>query len=328
MTMRRPIQSGLALSASCWIVVAGSGAMAQDAFPTGPIRIVVNSAAGASTDLAARQYAERMSDCLGQPVVVENRVGGGGLIGIHHVMSEPADGHTLLVSAGTINIQQAMRPNVGYDVGEDLTPVGLLMRSPVVLVTGADQPYQTFEDMVSYAEENPGELSFATAGLGTTTHIGPEMFMVQRGLDVEMVPYQGSSAAMPDTIEGRVGGQFTTITTVTPHVEAGTMRLLGITSEERDPAYPDLPTFAEHGVPDYSYYIWYGLFAPSGTPDEVVDALSDCMLETQNDESFQEWVQSNGAQLVPMSANEFSEFVANDLQSMQDFGEATGLTLD
>lgn len=325
--MKKLTKNGLVLSAAL-VAATGSGAVAQETFPNGPLRIIVNSAAGASTDLSARQYAELMSQFLGQPVVVENRVGGGGLIGIQNVMDQPADGHTLLVSAGTINIQQAMRPNIGYDMGDDLIPIGMLMRSPVVMVTGADQPYESFGDVVTYAEEHPGELSFATAGLGTTTHIGPEIFMVQRGLDVEMVPYQGSSAAFPDTIEGRVDGQFSTVTSVTPFVDAGSMRILGITSDERDPALPDVPTFAEFGVPEYSYYIWYGLFAPAGTPDEVVEALSDAMLEAQNDESFKEWVRTNGAELVPLDATEFADFVAKDLVVMRDFVETTGLTLE
>ncbi|AJE46728.1 Bug family tripartite tricarboxylate transporter substrate binding protein [Celeribacter indicus] len=325
--MRKLIQNGLVLSAALF-AAAGSGASAQDAFPNGPVRIIVNSAAGASTDLSARQYADLMSETLGQPVVVENRVGGGGLIGIQYVMDQPADGQTLLVSAGTINIQQALRPSVGYSMGEDLIPVGLLMRSPIVLVTGSNTPYESMEDIVSHAEENPGELSFGTAGLGTTTHIGPEMFMVERGLEVEMVPYQGSSAGFPDTIEGRVDGQFSTVTSVTPHVEAGAMRMLAITSEERDPSLPDIPTFAEFGVPDYSYYIWYGMFAPADTPDKVIKALSDAMLEAQNDEGFKEWVGTNGAELVPMNADEFAEFVANDLAMMNAFVEKTGLTLE
>lgn len=326
--MRIQLQCGLAASVTVLIGAFSGASLAQDTFPTEPIHLVVNSAAGASVDVSARQYAEIMSGSLGQPVVVENRVGGGGTVGIQHVIGQPADGHTLLVSAGTVAIQQALKENPGFNITEDFVPVGLLISQPTVLVTSTSKPYQTFAEMVAYAEENPGALSFATAGFGTTTHIGPEMYMVRRGLEVEMVPYQGSSAAIPDTLEGRVDGQFSTISTVASHVEADAMRMLAISSSERNPLYPDVPTFAEHGVPDYSYSIWVGAFVPAGTPDHIVESLSSAMLAAHEDEGFREWAGSIGAEVIPMSPAEFSDFVVEDLASLTDFAERTGLTLE
>jgi tripartite-type tricarboxylate transporter receptor subunit TctC len=243
--------------------LAGSGAAAAaDPFPTKPVRIMVNTVPGGLTDVVTRLVAERMSEKLGQQVIVENRAGADGLVGIRAVKAAPGDGYTLLGAAWTIAIQPSVKQDPGYDLLQDFAPFGPLVRSALVVVVGPGQPDKTLGEFVARAKANPNKLSYASAGVGTTTHVGAALFLQQSGLNLLHVPYKGNAAAMPDVMSGRVDMIFEAFGSGASKLKAGTLRGLAVTSTRRLPALPQLPTVAEQGFPNFSYYLWLGLFAP------------------------------------------------------------------
>jgi tripartite-type tricarboxylate transporter receptor subunit TctC len=260
------------------IALAGAGsAGAADSFPTRPVRIVVNTAPGGLVDVTTRLVAEKMREKLGQPVIVENRAGGDGLVGLRSVKAAPPDGYTLLSTAGTIAIQPAVKQDAGYDLVKDFTGVGPMVRSALLMVVGSGQPDKTLADFITRATAYPKAVSYASAGVGTTTHIGAAMFLQQSGLNLMHVPYKGNAAAMPDVMTGRVDMIFEAYGSGASKVKEGTLRALGVTSTTRLPALPEVPTIAEQGVTNFSYYLWIGVVAPAGTPKDVVQRLSDAL---------------------------------------------------
>ena len=252
-------------------------AVAVDAFPVRPVKVIVNTAPGGLTDVTTRLIAQQMSETLKQPFVVENQGGGGGLIGIRAVKGAPADGYTLLASAGTIALQMAMRQDVGYDLVKDFSGIGLMGRSPFLLVVAPTQPDKTLEDFIARAKANPGKLSYASAGVGTVPHLSAELYLKQMGVNLMHVPYKGNGAAMADVMAGRVDMIFEAYGSSSGKIKGGQLRALGVTSSSRISALPEVPTLAERGAANYSYYTWLSLVAPAGTPKDVVKTLADAL---------------------------------------------------
>jgi tripartite-type tricarboxylate transporter receptor subunit TctC len=215
-----------------------TSALAADSFPSKPIRIVVNSSPGGLTDVATRLVGQKMAEKLGQPVIVENRAGADGLLGIRYVKTMPADGYTLLATAGTIAIQPAVRKDPGYDPVKDFTAIGPIVRSPLLMVVGTNEPDKTLADFMARAKANPEKLSYASAGEGTTTHIGAATFLQKAGLNLLHVPYKGNGAAMADVIGGRVTMIFEAYGSGAAKVRAGQLKALGVTSTKRLAAFP------------------------------------------------------------------------------------------
>jgi tripartite-type tricarboxylate transporter receptor subunit TctC len=298
---------------------------ASDSFPTKPVRVIVNTAPGGLTDLTTRLVAQKMGEQLGQAVVVENRAGGDGLLGIRAVKDAPADGYTLLASAGTIAIQPAVKKEPGYDLAQDFTGIGPMIRFPLLMVVGSKQPDKTLEEFIARAKANPRDMSYASAGVGTTTHVGAAMFLQRTGLSLLHVPYKGNGAAMTDVMAGRVSMVFEAYGSSASKVKDGTLRALGVTSTARLPSLPDVPTIAEQGIPDFSYYLYLGLLSPAGTPKEVVQRLSNALQSALSSTELKERFRNEGSEAMIMSSGEFDEFLKQDVARMSKLAAELGL---
>jgi tripartite-type tricarboxylate transporter receptor subunit TctC len=250
-------------------------ATAQAPWPTKPITYVVPFAPGGNTDTLARLIAQKLSTALGQPVIIENKPGAGGNIGSDFVAKAKPDGYTIL--GGTISshaINASVYPKLPYDVIKSFEPVILLGTSPLVLVTGAATPYKSLQDVIKAAKEKPGDLSFASAGSGTSPHLAGELLKLIAQVKMEHISYKGSGPAVTDVVAGHVPLMFDTTLVVGSHVKAGKLRPLAVTSAKRVSSMPDVPTAAESGVPGFEVATWQAVFAPAGTPRSIIDRLN------------------------------------------------------
>lgn len=274
------IQSSTALIAgTTWL---GSTHAQQAVFPSKPIRLIIPSAAGGVSDVVARAYGEQMAKMLNQPVLIDNMPGAGTLLAVRHVLKSPPDGHTLIVSANTIVTLPYVDPKAGYSPS-DFAGVADLSRMPMALVVGANSLYKTLAQLVDAAKKNPDALTFASVGVGTTSHLPVELFMQEAKMKMTMVPYKGIPLAIPDIIGERVTLMMGTAPSVGELIKAGKMRALAVTSETRSKDFPNVPTFKELGYPDANYELFISLLAPARTPDNVVKALADAVAVAKKD---------------------------------------------
>lgn len=246
---------------------------AQD-YPGKPLRMVVPWPAGGLVDVAARQVATRLQAALGQPVVVDNRVGAGGVIGADLVAKAPADGYTVLLTTSGLTINAALRTRMPFDAVKDLEPVAAVAYAPSVLVVQAGSNLRTVQELVAFAKSRPGSLSYASAGVGSPAHLSAELFKSQLGLFAVHIPYTGAPAAMNDQIAGRVDFHFANSAVALPQIKAGKVRALAVTSAKRLPGLPEVPTLAESAAPNFEADQWVGLLVPRGTPPAVVERLA------------------------------------------------------
>jgi tripartite-type tricarboxylate transporter receptor subunit TctC len=270
---RRHLNAALLVLAS--IGLAGPS-LAQDKWPSKPIRIVVPFAAGGTSDVLARILGERLQAALKQTVLVDNKAGAGGVIGADSVAKSAPDGYTLLL--GTVAshaINPALNPKMPYDAGRDFAPVILLGSIANVMLVGAQQPYKTPADVVAEAKAKPGTLSFASAGQGSSQHMSGETFRLLTGADIQHVPYKGSAPAIQDVIGGQIPMSFETALVALPHIQAGKVRALAVTTAKRTKVLPDTPTMQEAGVAGFDVASWQALYAPAGTPPAIVHRLNE-----------------------------------------------------
>jgi tripartite-type tricarboxylate transporter receptor subunit TctC len=251
------------------------GAQAQDRYPSKPLRIVVPFAPGGSTDIFARLIGERLSVSLGQPVVIDNRAGAGGNIGAEAVARAAPDGYTLLMATtGVMAINNALYKSMTYDAAKDFEPAVYIASISNVVIVPLDFPVKSVAELIALARKEPGKLSFASSGAGSSTHMSAELFKSMTGTDILHVPYKGSGQALPDLMAGRVSMMFENAPGAVPHIKAGKLRALAVTGLKRAAALPELPTVAESGVPGYESLSWSGLAAPAGTPAEAVQRIN------------------------------------------------------
>ncbi|MDW3682801.1 tripartite tricarboxylate transporter substrate binding protein [Cupriavidus sp. CV2] len=309
--MKRPTLKALALFGIALGI--SSASLAADPFPTRPIRIVVNTAPGGLLDFTIRLVAKEMGANLKQSVIIENRAGGDGLIGINVAKSAPADGYTLLGSAGTMAFQQVIREDPGYDLTRDFTGVGFVGRSPFLVVVSPEQPDKTLKDFVARAKSHPNALSYGSAGVGTAPHFAAALFNQKAGLQLLHVPYKGNGPAMPDVMSGRVNMIFDAYSSSRGYLTAGKLKALAVSSTARISALPNVPTLAEEGVSGYSYYTWMGLVAPAGTPKEVVQRLSEALKSALSNKALAERLNGEGIETPYMATAEFNEFLAKEV---------------
>jgi tripartite-type tricarboxylate transporter receptor subunit TctC len=249
-----------------------AGAQAQ-AYPTKPIRIVVTFTPGGAPDIIARLLGERFTAAWGQPVVIDNKPGSGGNIGSDFVAKSAPDGYTLVVgTVGTHSINGALYSKMPYDMVRDFSPVSLVATTPNLLVVNNDVPAKTVQELIDLGKRE-GKMSFASSGSGTSIHVSGELFKSMTGIDMTHIPYKGRASALPDLLGGRVTMMFDNMPSSLPLVREGKLRALGVTSLNRSPAAPDIPTIAESGLPGFEAVSWFAVFAPVGTPKPVVDKL-------------------------------------------------------
>lgn len=286
--------AGLALST---LACTAPQAMVQG-FPTKPIRLVVPFPAGGGTDTVARALGEGLAKELGQPIVVDNKAGAGTVIGNDTVAKSPPDGHTLLLNTSAFSIVPSLFPKLPYASDKDFAPVVLLGRAPNVAVVRAESPLKSAADFLAQARARPGKLSYGSAGNGTSTHLAAELLKTTAKIYVTHVPYKGASPVVTDLLGGQIDLAFATLPSVMPFITNGKLRVLAVTGAARSPLLPDTPTFAESGVPGYQADVWYGVFAPAGTPGAVVNQLHGAFKRAAESEGFRKRATSEGMQLT------------------------------
>ncbi len=286
----------------------------EPAYPERPISMVVTFAAGGSSDVLARAVANSMSRGLGKQVAVDNRPGAGGHIGAEAVAHAAPDGYTILFGTnGTLGIGPAIYQNLRYDPLHDLAPVGILHKLPLLLIVNPSVPAKNLKELIDYARSNPGALSFASAGVGSVSHLAGERLKQQAKIDILHVPYKGGGAAVPDLISGRVSMMLETIPNALPLARSGQMRAIGVTTKERSASAPDIPTLAESGLSDFDVSAWTGLFAPAGTPRPIIDRLNAETQKLTGDKDYVALVQKMGTDVAASTHEAFGAFVRDDV---------------
>ncbi|WP_454753119.1 Bug family tripartite tricarboxylate transporter substrate binding protein [Cupriavidus necator] len=309
--MTHPLQR---LCGAIIMALAAAPTFAADAYPARPVRIIVNSAPGALLDVTTRAVAQQMAENLGQPVVVENMAGAAGMLGIRYVKAQKPDGYTILATANTLALAQATKLEPGYDLARDLTGIGMMNKAPLIMVGFSAQPDKTLPQLIAHAKASPGTMSYATAGMGTSTHMAAALFVHQAGIKMLHVPYKGNAGAMPDVLGGRVNMIFDGANSSGPYVQDGKLRAFAVSSPKRLAAFPDIPTLAEQGLPNYSFHVYMGLAAPAGTSTPVVMRLAKALKAAQASEAVRERFRRDSAEAGNMSPEEFTEFLRQDLQ--------------
>lgn len=287
--------------------------VAQD-YPQRPIRLIVTFAAGGSSDVLARAVAKAMSEGLGQAVVIENRPGAGGSIGTESVARAAPDGYTLLFGTiGTHGIGPALHKNLRYDPIKDFTPVGLLHKLPNVLIVHPSIPANNLRELIDYARSRPGQLTFASAGNGSVSHLTGELLKTAANIDIVHVPYRGGGAAMPDLISGQVSMMLETIPNALQSARAGLVRALGVTTPARSAAAPDLPTLAESGLNGFDVSSWTGLFVPADTPTSIVKRLNAETIRIIKDPAYLDQLKKMGTDAATSTPEAFGAFVQQEI---------------
>ena len=296
----------LAITIAAASALAFSSAAIADAYPTKPIRLIIPFAVGGSTDNLGRVLAARLSEKLGQQVVADNRPGAGGNIGTDLVAKAPADGYTLLFATeGTLGINPSLYKKLSFDPEKDFTPIAQFASVPNILVVNPKVQAKTVEELAAYAKRKPASLNMGSAGNGTTNHLSGELFQSMTGASFTHVPYKGSGPAMADLLADQIQLMFDNLPGSLPHVKAGSLRALAVTSAKRSPLLPDVPTMAEAGVPGYDVEVWFGVAAPKGLPAQTLATLSKAITEISQEPATIEKILNIGATPLTSTPAEF-----------------------
>jgi tripartite-type tricarboxylate transporter receptor subunit TctC len=303
---------------------AGAGAdhvLAQD-YPSKPVRILVSTAPGGMADTLGRLLAAHLTQAMGQQFFVENRGGAGNIIGIDLVAKSPPDGYTLLVCAGTITINHIVYKKLPYDVVRDLVPITQLVSVPNVLVVHPSQPFKTLAEFIAAAKAKPGQINFASAGVGSNLHLSMELLKAMTGINVVHVPYKGVGPAMADLLGGHVASMVSNVASARPHVMSGKLRALAVTSRNRAPALPDVPSMDEAGVKGYEVLNWFGMFAPAGTPAPIVTRVHAEAKKLLEAPEMRKRLANEGAQPIASTPSDFAAFVKSEIAQWSKIGRA------
>jgi tripartite-type tricarboxylate transporter receptor subunit TctC len=321
------MKSLLVTLAAAGALVLSSPVVAQD-FPTKPINLVVPFAAGGSTDLVGRIIAEGMSAQLGQQVLVVNQAGAGGVVGATAVADAAPDGYTILMGTiATHALSASLYATPPFDPSADFAPISLLVTVPNVLLVNPDFPANTVEELIAKLKAEPETHAYASSGNGTPLHLSGELFKSMAGVDMVHVPYQGSGPALVDALSGAVPIIFDNLPSATEHMKAGTLRPLAVTTLERAASFPDVPTMDEAGVPGYETNTWNALFAPAGTPPEVVASLNEAAVAVVNDPTVKERLAGVGAVVVGSTPEELAAHVSSEVARWKPVIEEAGVTV-
>ena len=319
-----PLPAMLAATLSAAALSASAPALAQ-AWPAKPIRFIVTLAPGSAVDIVARLTGEPISKALGQPVIVESRVGGGGVVAAEFVMRAPADGYTMLVgSIASHGINPSLVPKIPYDALKDFAPVVSLASSPNVLIASNSLPVTSVKELIALARKRPGELTYASGGNGTSHHMGGELFGLLSGTKMSHVPFKGSPQAVGAVVSGEVALMFPNIPNAMGLAKAGKLRILGVTTPKRLSFWPELPTIAESGLPGYEVIAWFGLFAPAGTPAPVIDRMNAEANKALAIPAVRENLMTQGFELMGGTVAEFAAFVRSEIEKWARVVKATG----
>jgi tripartite-type tricarboxylate transporter receptor subunit TctC len=313
----------------CWvavaIVVALTGSAAADTWPNKPIRAIIPFSAGSASDIIPRAVFEQLSIELGQPIIVENRPGAGGTLGVGSVAKAEPDGYTILANSSAHTIAPWIIPNLTYDTANDLAAVIALGKNPNVLVVSPEKGWKTIQDMVAAAKSRPGSFNYGSAGVGTATHISAERLRQSAGLQAVHVPYRGGPEAITDVLGGRVDFYYCPISTAIPLIRDNRLLGLAVSTPTRASALPEIPTSLESGYADSDSTIWYGVFVPAKTPREIVDKLHAATAKVLQSTVTQQRLSQLAVDPMPMSPTEFDRHVRNEIASNEAVIKAAGV---
>jgi len=317
---------GYSLLIAATAVVAMPSAWSSD-YPNRPIVFVVPFAAGTTTDGGARVLGQHMSKTLGQPVVMDNKVGASGTIGATIVSRAKPDGYTLLVAtSATQVIGPHVVPNLPWDPLKSFTPIGLAGMVPQVMAVTNGLPVKSLKELIEYAKARPGKLTYATLGAGTTASLSTSLFMERAGITMLQVPYSSPALIYPDVISGRVDVVLDNIPNVLPHIKQGNLRPLGVTSRKRMEVLADVPTIGEAELPNFEVAGWFGLAAPTGTPPEIIAQLNQALIKALDSAEFKQWIKTNGAQAADAAdPKQFGSFIERELKMWKSAVDLTGV---
>jgi tripartite-type tricarboxylate transporter receptor subunit TctC len=305
-------------------LLALSAPVAAQDYPTKPIRLIIPFPPGGSNDVVGRMIALQLGERLGRQVIVDNRGGAGGIIGTEAASKAAPDGYTLLI----ISIAHAVSPwlyKLQYDPIKSFVPVSILASGPNVLVVHPSLPVHSVTELIALAKEKPGQLNYASAGIGSFQHLGGELFKLTAGINMVHVPYKGGGPAMTDVLGGYTKIMFSSLVQTTPFVLNGQLRALGTSGTKRNPALPDVPTIAEAGLPGYEATNWWGVVAPAGTPTAIVEKLHNEIASVQNSPQTREQFAAQGADIVQMTSAEFGTFIEKEINKWERVVKEAGI---
>ena len=309
------------------LAVFGGPAVAQT-YPTKPIRVIVPFAPGGATDIVARMLAPRLSENLGQSVVVENRGGGGTTIGMQLVVKAPPDGYTLGVATLTFALNPSLVAKLPYSTEKDFMPVSLISQTPFVMSLHPSVPAKSVKELIVLAKARPGALNFSSSGIGSASQMAVELFKYMTGTDMVHVPYTGGGPALVSVLSGEVSIFTTSIPAGLPHFKAGKLKPLGVTSAKRDPILPNTPSIAEAGLAGYELLEYQGFVVPAGTPRSVIDRLHRGVVESLAAPDLRERFTTTGAHVVGSNPEEFATYIRTQISRWAKVIQATGIRID
>ncbi len=308
---------------------AAPAAAADADFPSKPIRIIVGFPAGQGTDTIARSMTPKLAAALGQPLIVENKAGAGGILGQQTAAQSPADGYTILfTSAGPMAVNPGVYEKLPYDPVKDYAPVAGVINVPLVLVASPDLPAKNVKELLALAKAKPGEINFASSGNGVTNHLAMEMLSQAGGVKMTHVPYKGSPPALTDLMGGRVSVMFDTPVSVLPFIKSGKLKALAVSGTTRIAALPDVPTVAESGVPGFSAVSWMAFVAPAKTPAPIVAKLSDAIRSVVATPDMQSYFLAQGVEPMPLTSAQLSTFIKAEVDKWGKAAHAAGAKVD
>jgi tripartite-type tricarboxylate transporter receptor subunit TctC len=320
------MRKSLPALAACGLLIA-SAATAQD-YPTRPVRIVIPLSPGGTTDVPGRIIAQKLSETLGQQFFVENRAGAGGTIGSDFVAKSKPDGYTLLLTASPFVIAPHVYKKLPYDALADFTPVIRIASGPYVLVVHPTLGVNSVKELIALAKKEPGKIDFASSGNGGAQHLVTELFMYMAGVKLNHVPYKGSGPAQQDLMSGLIKVSFVGTPIAIPHMKSGRLKALGVSTATRSPEIPDVPTVAEAGVPGYEAIVWIGMFAPAGTPGDVVARLNGEIRKLVRADEVKKLLAPTGMEPDPDTPEQFSAYIKADYDKWGKVVRDSGATVN
>src|SRR3954449_6803106 len=311
------------------LLLAAFSAPAAAEYPDKAVRLIVPQAAGSATDTVARILGAELAKELGQQVIIDNRPGGALTLGLDVTAKSEPDGYTICMGPiGALAITRHMVAKLPYDIERDFQPIALVARGHMLLAAAPDAPFKTVPELIAYAMANPGKLSNASSSNGSPGHVGGELFKFLTGTDIVHIPYRGGAAAINDLIGGRVQIMFESLNSIAPHARSDSVRPLAVTGERRSPAFPDVPTVAEAGVPGYAAPTWSGVIGPAGIPRAIVDKLNAAINRAVHSSAFKERFASIGDEPAGGTPEDFAETIAKDSAKWKEVVQRAGVRLD
>lgn len=328
-TRRDLLGASLAAPLAVSLSVLPGLARAQNTWPSKPVRFVVPFVPGGTSDIVARTVANQLTTQLGNPVVIDNKSGGGGVPAMQEVARAPADGHTLILGhVGSLAVNPVIFANTGYDVNRDFAPVTLLAKVPSLFVIHPDVPAKNFKEFVAYAKRNPGLLNYGSAGNASAGHLAMEYLKLVTGMFITHIPYRGTGPQLTDLLAGRTQASSAGLPALLPFIKSGKLRAIAVGTAQRLPALPDVPTVAEMGFKDFETSQWYGILAPAGTPAEIVKRLQEESLKALKSSSVTERFASDSAVGGGGPPAEFAAFIAQQQKTWKEIVKRAGIKAD